>query len=546
MENDLFAHYELVSDIDCSETENWNNGKGFDPIGSYDNEFFGVLNGKGHEVKDLYINRGEESNVGLFGFIEHSAEVKEVGVTNVDVTGDGNVGGLVGIIMDGAVSSSFSTGSVSGSHYAIGGLVGDNGGSISSSFSTVDVSGDDRNGGLVGNNGGSISSSYSTGSVSGGNEIGGLVGFNNYGSISSSYSTGDVSGSGDVGGLIAYSYSGTVSDSYWDFESSGQPSSEKGTGLSTSEMQGSSAEGNMTGLDFTSTWGTREGDYPGLYWESDVFVPDDLQNPDWTFNGHTDDVLGVAVDGDGYVYSGSQDGTVRKIDPDGNEVWSFTGHTNRVQGVAVDSDGYVYSGSYDGTVRKVSPDGSEIWSFTGHTDTVDGVVVDSDGYVYSESYDGTVRKIDPDGNEFDSFSVDDDQTRGVGVSPVSNSKQYLAAGTGYSNFLVYRWSQDVSSGGGGSSDIAICDSRGPLNECVSNSSHNVSSGSFSISSFFQAESSAVFESLFGMATINVDNSTSLSGLWKGSFNISTSKDEKTTIRPGAEFKPENGRIIIGN
>jgi WD40 repeat protein len=57
-------------------------------------------------------------------------------------------------------------------------------------------------------------------------------------------------------------------------------------------------------------------------------------------------------------------------------VWSFTGHTGSVGAVAVDAAGYVYSGSGDGTVRKITPDGVQVWSFTGHTDIVDAVAVD--------------------------------------------------------------------------------------------------------------------------------------------------------------------------
>ena len=37
-----------------------------------------------------------------------------------------------------------------------------------------------------------------------------------------------------------------------------------------------------------------------------------------------------------FIYSASFDNTVRKIDPDGNQVWSFTGHTSNLLGVAVD------------------------------------------------------------------------------------------------------------------------------------------------------------------------------------------------------------------
>jgi len=113
----------------------------------------------------------------------------------------------------------------------------------------------------------------------------------------------------------------------------------------------------------------------------------------WSFTGHTDSVYAVAVDNDGYVYSGGYDDTVRKISPSGTQVWSFTGHTDSVYAVAVDNDGYVCSGSFDETVRKISPSGTQVWSFTGHTNYVRAVAVDNDGYVYSGSNDNTVHKF---------------------------------------------------------------------------------------------------------------------------------------------------------
>ena len=74
-------------------------------------------------------------------------------------------------------------------------------------------------------------------------------------------------------------------------------------------------------------------------------------------------------------------------------IWSFTEHTGTAYAVAVDNNGYVYSGSDDETVRKISPSGTQVWSFTGHTDWVHAVAVDNNGYVYSGSDDNTVRKI---------------------------------------------------------------------------------------------------------------------------------------------------------
>ena len=135
----------------------------------------------------------------------------------------------------------------------------------------------------------------------------------------------------------------------------------------------------------------------------------------WSFTGHSSAVRAVAVDAQGVVYSGSSDNTVRKISPAGNQVWSFFGHSNWVYKVAVDAQGFVYSGSSDNTLRKINPNGVEVWSFTGHTDNVLGVAVDAQGFVYSGSSDTTVRKIDPDGVEVWSFTGNSGWVWGVAV-----------------------------------------------------------------------------------------------------------------------------------
>jgi len=257
MRGDIDANYELVSDIDCSATSNWNSGNGFKPVGNGSSPFSGVLNGNGNEVRNLNINRGSKSNVGLFGFIING-KVENIDVVNVNIKGLENVGGLVGYNRGGLVSSSYSAGRVSGSR-RLGGLVGllDTS-SISSSYSAADVSASGNYvGGLVGlNSGGQVSSSYSVGDVSGTANVGGLVGLLDGGGVSSSYSVGDVSASSNGGGLIGFVGSGSVGDSYWDTESSGQSSSAGGIGLTTSEMTGSTAESDMNFFDFTNTWST--------------------------------------------------------------------------------------------------------------------------------------------------------------------------------------------------------------------------------------------------------------------------------------------------
>ncbi len=84
----------------------------------------------------------------------------------------------------------------------------------------------------------------------------------NAGTITNSYSTGSVSGSNYVGGLVGYNYGGAITNSYWDTETSGQTTSDGGTGLTTAQMK---QQASFSGWDFSNVWGIDEGaSYPYL------------------------------------------------------------------------------------------------------------------------------------------------------------------------------------------------------------------------------------------------------------------------------------------
>ena len=180
MSGNLAGNYVLGSDIDASATSEWNAGAGFAPVGSSSTNFTGVLDGLGHSLAGLTINRPLEDNVGLIGHAGTGSVIRNVRLVGGSVTGQYQVGSLVGFNDGGAVSNSYATGSVSGN---------------------------DTVGGLVGlNNTGTVSNSRATGNVSGagaGNHVGGLVGTNELsGTISNSYATGNVTGADSVGGLV--------------------------------------------------------------------------------------------------------------------------------------------------------------------------------------------------------------------------------------------------------------------------------------------------------------------------------------------------------
>jgi hypothetical protein len=207
----LTGSYILMNDLDSATpgydelaSSTANGGKGWQPIGSRDAPFAGSFDGQGHGrgggIFDLFINRPNEDDVGLFSAVGQSGVIKNMDVTNVTVIGQGIVGGVAGF-NGGTVSNLCPSSSVTG-NLSVGGLVGVNEGTVTKCYSTGSVTGGESVGGLVGTNVGTVSNSGSTSSVTGSNYlIGGLVGVNE-GTVTNCYSMGNVAGNLGVGGLV--------------------------------------------------------------------------------------------------------------------------------------------------------------------------------------------------------------------------------------------------------------------------------------------------------------------------------------------------------
>jgi hypothetical protein len=321
--DNLDGHHTLMNDLD-STTSGYdelasptaNEGKGWEPIGysTYLQNYFlsGTFDGQGHEIRDLFINRPDDNGNALFSATFQDTVIKNLGVTNVTITGANYVGGLVGS-NTGYVINSYSNGNVTG-EYRVGGLAGSSSGTVLNSYSSGNVIGNSSVGGLFGVNMGSVNNSHSTCGVVGLDDVGGLVGYIYYGTVSNSYSTGNVTGFSDVGGLVGLngwesewgggstvndSYStgnvngnqnvgglvgrnvgtSTVNNSFWDTETSGQSTSAGGTGKNITEMHDittfSGVSWNITAVANPSTrnnayiWNiVNNVTYPFLSWQS--------------------------------------------------------------------------------------------------------------------------------------------------------------------------------------------------------------------------------------------------------------------------------------
>ena len=106
--------------------------KGFQPIGTNEKEknFKGKFEGNAYTISNLMINRPNEDNVGLFGYIkgidsDNYATIVGLNVENIKVNGNGFVGGVAGYIHSYAdINEVTVSGNVSGEANNIGGIVG--------------------------------------------------------------------------------------------------------------------------------------------------------------------------------------------------------------------------------------------------------------------------------------------------------------------------------------------------------------------------------------------------------------------------------------
>lgn len=242
VQEDLGGSYEIVRDIDMSETSSWNGGDGFRLPGTFTGSFDGgnytlsnlssntaggVFSTNGGQISNLEITGADLSFGGSNGVLAF----KNTGtIDNVQVSGSisgsssgNNIGGLVGESDGGTIRNSSADVDVnpSGSGNA-GGLIGYTlgGTTIENSYAIGDITGDSTTmGGLIGTatENTTISESYSVGSVENTDSFGstgGLVGLTENTTISESYTESDITGNDQLGGFVANLGGSTVTDSY--------------------------------------------------------------------------------------------------------------------------------------------------------------------------------------------------------------------------------------------------------------------------------------------------------------------------------------------
>lgn len=178
-------YYVLIDDIDAKISATWNSGKGFTPIGYPQTDgsylpFTGSIDGQGHRIEYLTINRPEEDQVALIRS-GVNAEIKRLGLYEANISGYERVGGLFGQLTGErfreSIRFTYVSGDISGYDY-VGGLAGTiENMEVEDSYSTARLIGNAKVGGLVGAGyATNLSSCYNAGAVIGNELTGGIMG----------------------------------------------------------------------------------------------------------------------------------------------------------------------------------------------------------------------------------------------------------------------------------------------------------------------------------------------------------------------------------
>ena len=137
------ASYKLVRDIDLKDYLNQkNNPKGWEPIGrpSYAG-YEGTFDGGGHKISGLWMDRTDERNTALFGYLGYNSASSVVKNLNIEIDseksllGGSQCGGLCAVNYGSIIGCSVSGGSVCGKS-ELGKFVGYNYGIIKNCYTT--------------------------------------------------------------------------------------------------------------------------------------------------------------------------------------------------------------------------------------------------------------------------------------------------------------------------------------------------------------------------------------------------------------------------
>ncbi len=387
--------YMLVNSVDDLRLINTNLngtyalGKSFDASGfsgfGSGTTFSGLLDGNG----GLGVNYAiDKLSTMLFGFVGSSGVVRNLNLTNVNISATQNIqflGALAGE-NDGTINHVNVTGTINGLSFqgiGAGGVVGQNRGTIAESSAAVDITlassttGSQTNfaGGLVGSNLGTISHSHANGDITVGTNgsAGGLAGQNGlngqgggFGTIVDSWATGNVTltdGTGSTaGGLVGVNWRGLIDNSHATGNVSGGSTDIfraanigglVGMNVDQATITGSYASGDVTGGSAASAGGLvgfNFGFITGSHASGAVSTTDNFAGGLVGFNSNTGTIIGSFASGNvtgGGISMGGLAGVNQGLVNTSHATGDVTGNgSGTIGGLVGQNDGGTISHAY--------------------------------------------------------------------------------------------------------------------------------------------------------------------------------------------------------
>ncbi len=272
--------YELIGDLDflddtsyfsVENTATWISGAGWQPIGTTAAPFRSVFNGNGYTISNLSIDRPDDDNIALFG-VARGADIINIGLLHLEVTGGDRVGGLVGWSNASMIINSYAIGRRVG-NTRVGGLVGWNDdGEIHKSYTmgeTEAIAEGGDAGGVAGENSGNsrIVNCYTRSNVIGRDKVGSIVGVNSA-VVTKCYASGIswIKPAADRfenlgGGVAGSNEGGQMTYNYWNFEDQ----------YNFDEVQNAYAPSGAAGIVALHTFVGQDSNSGGMFytWSSD-------------------------------------------------------------------------------------------------------------------------------------------------------------------------------------------------------------------------------------------------------------------------------------
>ena len=255
------GRYILAGDIDATATQDWNSGEGFAPLGGGGNKFTGRLDGAGHTLRGLYINRRVDLKIGLFGSVK-GATIENLSLRDGNVKGNYVVGGIVGVAESTVIRNVSYAGTVAGTG-VVGGIVGSMlGGSIQNAWNAGTVRGSNTVGGIAGQvkEGSTFQNVCNTGAISGSvAQSGGIAGYIENSRLQNAWNTGEVRGDQQVGGIVGNANGGSIRHAISKSGSAGQAVGESKNGADVTTDVKVAPEADMKLAATYTSWKDERG-----------------------------------------------------------------------------------------------------------------------------------------------------------------------------------------------------------------------------------------------------------------------------------------------